>query len=86
VPDGARIRRRFDNPGVWKLATEVGAFEAADFRDEIGVVLSAAHRDHRLENHGLSNLLDTCQRCHVLYDRGFSGVIDPRPPPYRTLG
>lgn len=32
------------------------------------VILSAAHVDHKLIDHSLTNLISLCQKCHYTYD------------------
>ena len=86
VPDGLRVRRLRAEPYVWRAAEDVSVLEASAWREPIRVVLSAAHRDHRLVDHSLGNLLDLCQRCHILHDQGFSGKIDPRPVAFQLRG
>lgn len=79
VPDGAFVQRLKSNPFIWREVDPSVAREGELWREPIRIVLTTSHNDRRLVDHSLDNLSARCQRCHVLHDRGFSGVIDPRP-------
>lgn len=32
------------------------------------VIISAAHKDHKLVNHSEENLISLCQSCHYIFD------------------
>lgn len=84
APDRTFIRRSVANPVRWVPSLSVPVGEELRYRPSIFVVLSAAHRDHRLVDHSLGNLVALCQRCHTMYDRPSVGKVDARPESFQT--
>ncbi len=66
APHGVLIYRHRAIPAVWRAGYPAMLPEV--WRDQVRVVLTVAHLDHRPENNEPGNLRHYCQRCHNRYD------------------
>lgn len=71
VADRVWIQRHSEHPWMWRACPTEADEIGWPWRPRIMVICTGAHRDHALVDHHLRNLVYLCQRCHLLYDRGF---------------